>query len=99
MPQPKPMSRRRWIAVWAVLCAGGLAATAALNPSSPRDPEPTKPVSAECGQYIANIERQLAKAKQEGEEDGVLTFSRIQVGAEDCSDELREHFADEGEQR
>lgn len=83
-----------WIAVWAVLCAGGLAATTALNTSSPRDLEPTKPVSAKCGQYIANIERQLAKAKQEGNEDGVLAFSGIRVGTEDdCSDELRNHFA------
>lgn len=90
-----PMSRRMWIAVWAVLCAGGLAATTALHSSSPRDLQPTKPVSAECGKYIANIERQLAKAKHEGNEDGVLTFSRVRVGTEDdCSDELSDHFAD-----
>ncbi|MEV0521929.1 hypothetical protein AB0I66_00755 [Streptomyces sp. NPDC050439] len=95
MPKPIPMNRRLWIAVWAVLCAGGLAATTALNTSSTRDAQPTKPVSAECGRYIANIEKQLAKAKQEGDdEDGVVALSGIRVSAEeDCGDEFRDHFA------
>ncbi|MEV2253855.1 hypothetical protein AB0I94_25300 [Streptomyces sp. NPDC050147] len=93
MPKPIPMSRRRWIATWAVLCVAGLATTVALNASAPRDPQPKNPVSAECGEYIADIEMQLAKAKQEGQEDGVLAFSRVQVDTkDDCRDELRNHF-------
>lgn len=102
MPEPIRMSRPR-VAVWAVLCAAGLAATttatatatatAKLNASSAPDPQPDKPVSAECAQYIADIEMQLAKAKQEGTGDGVLAFSRVKAGAEDdCRDELRKHF-------
>lgn len=83
-----------WIVVWAVLCVGGLAATTALNTSTPREAQPTKPISAECDRYIANIERQLAKAEQKGDdEDGVVAFSRVRVGAEDdCRDEFRDHF-------
>ncbi|MET7296206.1 hypothetical protein ABZS79_29465 [Streptomyces griseoloalbus] len=93
MPKPIRMSRRTWVAAWVVLCAVGLAATAELNASSTPDPQPGQPVSAECAEYIADIEMQLAKAEQEGEEDGVLTFSRVQVGTEDdCLDELRDHF-------
>lgn len=95
MPEPISMSRVR-VAVWAVLCAAGLVATTGLNSSSARDSQPEQPeqsVSAECGQYIADIEKHMAKAKQEGKEDGVLAFSRIQVDAEgDCHDELRNHF-------
>ncbi|MBL3671285.1 hypothetical protein JL475_36310 [Streptomyces sp. M2CJ-2] len=90
MPKPIGTSRRMWVATWAVLCA---AVTAELNASSAPDPQPEKPVSAECAEYIADIERQLAKAEQEGKDDGVLTFSRAQVGTEDdCSKELRNHF-------
>ncbi|GAA1932143.1 hypothetical protein GCM10009837_67320 [Streptomyces durmitorensis] len=49
--------------------------------------------SPECAEYIADMERQLAKAEQEGEEDGVLGFSRVRVGSEDdCRDEFRNHF-------
>ncbi|MFK0046000.1 hypothetical protein ACIQU4_18150 [Streptomyces sp. NPDC090741] len=92
MPKPIRMSRT-WVAVWAVLCAAGLAATAELNVSSAPDPQPEKPVSGECADYIADIEMQLAKAKQEGKGDGVLTFSRVKVDAEDdCRDDLRNHF-------
>ncbi|MFG3154892.1 hypothetical protein ACGF7W_22900 [Streptomyces sp. NPDC048219] len=97
MPEPTriPMSRRRWIAAWVVLCAAGLAATAALNASSTPDQRSgvdEKPVSAECAEYIADVERRLAEARQGGEDDGVLAFSRTSAGAEDCSDELRDHF-------
>ncbi|MFI1422943.1 hypothetical protein ACH4VX_34310 [Streptomyces sp. NPDC020731] len=76
-----------------VLCAVGLAATAELNASSAPDPQPEQPVSAECAEYIADIEMQPAKGKQEGRGDGVLVFSRVQVGTEDdCLDELRDRF-------
>ncbi|MDQ0578771.1 hypothetical protein [Streptomyces rishiriensis] len=93
MPKPIRMSRRTWIAAWAVLCAVGLGATAELNASSTPDPQPEQPVSAECAEYIADIEGQLAKAEREGEGDGVLAFSRGGVGASgDCLDELRDHF-------
>ncbi|MFE7112701.1 hypothetical protein ACFU98_37855 [Streptomyces sp. NPDC057575] len=93
MPKPIRMSRRSWIAVWAMLCAAGLAATAGMNASSAPDPQPEKPVSAECAERIADIETQLAEAKREDKEDGVLVFSRIQVGTEDdCRDDLRNHF-------
>lgn len=92
MPKPISMSRMR-VAAWAVLCAGGLAATAGLNASSAGDSQPEKPVSAECAQYTQDIEKQLSKAEQEGKEDGVLAFSRLQVDAEgDCRDEFRNHF-------
>ncbi|MER8225629.1 hypothetical protein ABTZ58_34800 [Streptomyces sp. NPDC094143] len=87
------MSRRAWVATWAVLCVAALAATAALNasPAAP-DPQPEKPVSAECAEYIADIEKKLAKAKAEGNDDGVLAFTRTPVGADDCSDAIRDHF-------
>ncbi|MGV9580332.1 hypothetical protein ACWDRZ_27185 [Streptomyces sp. NPDC003509] len=92
MPEPIRMSRRAWVATWAVLCMAGLAATAGLNVSSSPDPKTEEPVSAECAERIADIETQLAKAKEEGN-DTVLTFSRIQVGDEnDCTDELRHHL-------
>jgi hypothetical protein len=72
----------------------GIAATAWLNAASAPDPRPEVPVSPECAEYIADIEKQLAeaKAKQQGADGGVLAFSRSKVGAEDCSDELRDHF-------
>ncbi|MET7911418.1 hypothetical protein ABZ612_20200 [Streptomyces avermitilis] len=93
MPEPIRMSRRSWVAAWAVLCAAGLAATASLNASSAPAPQPEKSVSAECAERIADIETQLAKAKQEGKGDGMLVFSRVQVGTEDdCRDDLRNHF-------
>ncbi|MFJ8754607.1 hypothetical protein ACIREO_35630 [Streptomyces sp. NPDC102441] len=93
MPKPIRMSRRAWGAAWAVLCAACLAATAKLNTSSAPDPQPEKSVSAACAERIADIETQLAKAKQEGKGDGVLVFSQVQVGTEDdCRDDLRNHF-------
>ncbi|MET8743723.1 hypothetical protein [Streptomyces sp. NPDC004728] len=93
MPKPIRMSRRSWIAAWAMLCAAGLAATAGLNASSAPDPQPEKPVSAECAERIADIETQLAKARREDKGDGVLAFSPIQVGTEnDCLDDLRNQF-------
>ncbi|MEU6687296.1 hypothetical protein [Streptomyces sp. NPDC046832] len=92
MPKPLRMSRCTWVAVWAVLCVAGIAATAALNAFPAPDPQPEKPVSAE---YIADIETQLAKAKREGHDDGVLAFSRTRAGADDCSDEILDHFSDD----
>jgi hypothetical protein len=82
-----------WVAAWAVLCVAGIAATAALNAFPAPDPQPEKPVSAECAEYIADIETQLAKAKVEGNDGGVLAFSRTRVGADDCSDEILDHFS------
>lgn len=75
-----------------MLCVAAIAATAALNAFPAPDPHPEKPVSAECAEYIADIETQLAKAKVEGNEDGVLAFTGTRVGADDCSDEL-DHFS------
>ncbi|MBD0420376.1 hypothetical protein H0H10_14690 [Streptomyces sp. TRM S81-3] len=93
MPKPIRMSRRASVAAWVVLCAGGIAATAGPNASSAADPQPEEPVSAECAEYIADIESRLAKAEQEGKGDGVLAFSRVRVGTEDdCRDELRNHL-------
>ncbi|MFE5242371.1 MULTISPECIES: hypothetical protein [unclassified Streptomyces] len=92
MPETIRMSHRAWVATSALLCGAGLAATAGLNASSSPDPNPEEPVSAECAERIADIETELAKAKDEGN-DTVLTFSRVQVGdRNDCSDELRHHF-------
>ncbi|NEE17369.1 hypothetical protein G3M58_64245 [Streptomyces sp. SID7499] len=52
----------------------------AAEPRSPApDPQPGKPVSAEC---IADIEAQPAKAKREGNDDGVPAFTRTPVGAD-----------------
>ncbi|WP_331740033.1 hypothetical protein OG613_45135 (plasmid) [Streptomyces sp. NBC_00015] len=93
MPKPLRMSRRTWVAAWVVLCVAGIAATAALNAGPAPDPRPEKPVSAECAEYIADIEAQLAKAKVEGNDDGVLAFSRTRVGADDCHDALLDHFS------
>lgn len=87
---------RCWVAARAVLCVAGMAATAALNAFPAPDPQPEKPVSAECAEYIADIETQLAKAKSEGNDDGVLAFTRTRVGADDCSDEVLDHFSGEG---
>ncbi|MFH8805554.1 hypothetical protein ACH4F6_39470 [Streptomyces sp. NPDC017936] len=96
MPKLLRTGRRMWAAAWAVLCAAGIATTAALNASPAHDPQPQEPgktVSAECAEYIAVIETQLAKAKEEGKDDGLLTFTRNRAGADDCSDELRDHFS------
>ncbi|QIJ60639.1 hypothetical protein [Streptomyces sp. JB150] len=96
MPKPLPSSRRTWVAAWAVLCVAGTAATAALNASPAPGPRPGtshEPVSAECAAYIAAVERELAKAAERtGEEGGVLAFTRVRTGAEDCDDELRDHL-------
>ncbi|WP_097869320.1 hypothetical protein [Streptomyces sp. rh34] len=94
MPEPIRMSRRTCAIAWAVLCVAGFAATAGLKAASESGPRPEKPVSAECGEYIAYIEMQLGKAKLEGEGDQILAFSRGRfVGtADDCGDDLRDHF-------
>ncbi|MEU5768975.1 hypothetical protein ABZ782_23980 [Streptomyces asoensis] len=94
MPKLSRTSRRTWIAAWAVLCAAGTAATVALNASPAPDPQPEKPVSAECAEYIADIESQLAEAKAQGsDDDGVLAFTRTRAGTDDCSDEVLDHFS------
>ncbi|MGW7271801.1 hypothetical protein ACWGH5_14870 [Streptomyces sp. NPDC054864] len=94
MPKPISMSRRKWVAAWAVLCAAGLSVTAALDASSARDQQPEKSVSAECDKYIADIETQLAKAEQEGKEDGVVALAGVHAGPEndDCDDAFRDRF-------
>ncbi|WP_217167799.1 hypothetical protein [Streptomyces sp. AC512_CC834] len=93
MPKPIRMSRRMWAAAWAVLCAAGLAATAALNASSVPDQQLEKPVGTECAEYIADVEVRLAEAGQEGRGGEVLAFSRVRAGTEnDCGEELRNHF-------
>ncbi len=81
------------VAVWVVLCVAGIAATAALNASPAPDPQPEKPVSAECAEYIAGIEAQLTKAEREGTDNAVLALTRTRAGADDCSDEIRDHFS------
>ncbi len=60
MSKPTRMRRRTWAVAWAVLCAAGLAATAALQNSSAPDPRPARTVSAECDELIAEVEKQLA---------------------------------------
>ncbi|MEU5519114.1 hypothetical protein AB0L56_01155 [Streptomyces sp. NPDC052079] len=93
MLKPIRTSRRTWVAGWVVLCAAGLAATAGLNASSAPDAQPERPVSAECAEYVADIERQLAEAKQESKGDAMLVLSRVKAGTgDDCSDELRDHL-------
>ncbi|MFD4021895.1 hypothetical protein ACFWRV_00010 [Streptomyces sp. NPDC058576] len=93
MPKPIRMNRRTWVAAWAALCAAGLVATAQLENSSAPGPPPEKPVSAECRKFIADIDTQLARAGQRGEEEGVLAFSRSRVDTgEGCHDALRAYF-------
>ncbi|MEU0382686.1 MULTISPECIES: hypothetical protein [Streptomyces] len=86
------MSRRTWVVAWVVLCVVGLAGTAGLKASSAPDPQPRKRVSAECRDLIADTKKQLDKARPDSGNEGILTFSRQQHGAEDCSDELRDFF-------
>ncbi|MFM9589298.1 hypothetical protein ACKI1J_11740 [Streptomyces scabiei] len=93
MPEPLWMSRRTWVAAWAVLCVAGVAATTGLNASPAPDPKPEQPVSAECADYIATIEARLVKAETEGDDDGVLAFARTEAGADDCSDAVLAHFS------
>ncbi|MFJ1958952.1 hypothetical protein ACIOGT_38560 [Streptomyces microflavus] len=92
MPKLRRMGRQTWGAAWVVLCVAGLAGSAGLEASSAPDPQPDSHVSAECRELIADIERQLDKARQQGGNDGLLAFSRQQPNAEDCSDELRDFF-------
>lgn len=91
-------SRRTWIAAWAALCAGGVAATAALNASSTPDPRPEKTVSAECAQRISDLDASLAKAKADAAAGGGRQETVVAVGglrssdAEDCDDEVTDHL-------
>ncbi|WP_409235311.1 hypothetical protein [Streptomyces sp. PA5.6] len=97
MPMPRPRRRRTWIATWAVLCTGGVAATAALNTSSTPDRPPEEPVSAQCRAYIAEVDRQLAEAEAEqgGGRDRVQAYAGIRNSGEDgCDDELGRHLRD-----
>ncbi|MBK3586849.1 hypothetical protein JHN49_25160 [Streptomyces sp. MBT57] len=90
MPKPRRTGHRTWVAVWAVLCVGGLVGTAGLKASSAPDPQPKKHVSAECRELIADIKTQLDKARPAAGDDGILAFSRQRPSAEDCSDEIRD---------
>ncbi|MEU8957271.1 hypothetical protein AB0C93_23550 [Streptomyces sp. NPDC048518] len=96
MPARIRTSRRTWVAAWAVLCAGGIAATAGLNASATPDPHPEKSVSAECAEQIADIDAQLATAEREaarGEGNPLLAISGIRTaGEENCDEELRDHL-------
>ncbi|WDT90254.1 hypothetical protein H0E86_34495 [Streptomyces sp. SCSIO-PteL053] len=93
MSKPIRMRRRTWAVAWAVLCAAGLAATAALQNSSSPDPRPARTVSAECDELIAEVQKQLAKPGQQREEEGILAFSRGSASTlEDCDDELRRYL-------
>ncbi|MFJ5779740.1 hypothetical protein [Streptomyces sp. NPDC093094] len=95
MSKPLRMSRRRWVvAAWAVLCVAGFAATAALDAFPAPGAHSEEPVSVECAEYIRNVEKQLAEAEREGNDDGVVAFTRVRVGADDCSDEVVDHFRD-----
>ncbi|MFJ4709192.1 hypothetical protein ACIP6I_30685 [Streptomyces anulatus] len=94
MPKPIRMGRRTWVAAWAVLCVAGLAATAGLRSAPAPDPQPARPVSAECREFIASVKTQLDEAEQKGG-DGILAFSRGRVSTVDCADELRNLFRGE----
>ncbi|WP_411078987.1 hypothetical protein [Streptomyces sp. cmx-18-6] len=99
MSKPIRMNRRTWAATWAVLCVAGLAATAGLKAASAPGPHPEKPVSAECREHVAYVEKQLEKARQkgegEGEGEGILAYPRRGVDPVDCTDELRDLFRSE----
>jgi hypothetical protein len=97
MPRTTWTRHRTPVAVWAVLCAASLAATVVLNTSpapGPRQPkEPEEPLSTECAAFVAELEKQLAEAREGGREGDVLLFVRTRVGAEDCHDVLPSHLA------
>lgn len=65
----------------------GLAATTWLQAAaSPPEARPERPVKAECREYIAEIEGQLASATWDGSERaGIVTFMPVGL---DCQDEL-----------
>ncbi|APS17678.1 membrane protein [Streptomyces sp. Tue 6075] len=93
MSKPIRMRRRTWAGAWVVLCAAGLAATAALQNSSAPEPRPAKTVSAECDELFAEVKKQIAKSGQQREEEGILAFSRGSASTvEDCDDELRRYL-------
>ncbi|MET8468436.1 hypothetical protein ABZY90_05295 [Streptomyces sp. NPDC006422] len=99
MPEPKPTNRRAWIAVWAVMCVAGLAATSALNTSS-STPEPSRDErlgSDGCDRRIADLDQWVAERKQEREEEGkgsgIVALSAVHVDDDDvCHDAITEHF-------
>ncbi len=94
MSKPIRMRRRTWVGAWAVLCAAGLAATAVLQGSPAVDPRPARSVSAECGELIAEVERQLAESGQQRGEEAIVAFGRGSAGTlDDCDDELRSHLS------
>lgn len=102
MPEPKPTNRRVWIAAWAALCVAGIAATSALNTtSSPPEPSRDRPLSADCDQRIADLDKWVAERKQEraeereeeGKESGIVALSAVHVDDDDvCHDAITEHF-------
>ncbi|MFI5658472.1 hypothetical protein [Streptomyces sp. NPDC051684] len=98
MPKPIPVNRRSLIAAWAVLCLGGLAATAALNASPTRErqtePRPERQSAhADCDARIAKLDKWMAVREQEDKESGDATLSAVQVDPEDvCHDAVAEHL-------
>ncbi|CAL9441718.1 hypothetical protein [Streptomyces griseomycini] len=68
--------RRRIVAGWAVLCLGGLAATAALRaePSAGTaeapagEPSPTGPYAVDCREIADHVERVRAEVERERKE-------------------------------
>lgn len=100
MPKPTPMNRRTLIAAWAVLCLGGLTATAALNasptPGQHTGQKPEKqPAHADCDARIAELDKWTAAREQKDKESGDITFSAVQVEPDDaCHDAIVEHVDD-----
>ncbi|MFJ9637203.1 hypothetical protein [Streptomyces sp. NPDC101178] len=87
MPNPRRMSRRAWVLTWAVLCATGLAATAWLQAAaSPPESRPERPVKAECREYIAEVEGQLADVTVD--DSGRVGIVTVLPGGLDCRNEL-----------
>ncbi|WP_432151591.1 hypothetical protein [Streptomyces sp. bgisy029] len=87
MPNPLRRSRRAWLLTWAVLCAAGLTATAWLQAAaSPPEARPERPVKAECREYIAEIEGQLANVTVDS--SGRVGIVTVMPGGLDCQDEL-----------
>ncbi|MFE5206923.1 hypothetical protein [Streptomyces sp. NPDC056600] len=98
MHPPAWKNHRVLVAVWAVLCGASLVVTLALEASpapvpAPASREPGGPVSADCAAYVADVERTLAEARQEGRAVDVQNFTRAESGAEDCDAAVRDHMA------
>ncbi|MFF3871514.1 hypothetical protein [Streptomyces sp. NPDC001978] len=91
------MSARAWIvAVWALLCLGGLAATSALD-AGPATKKPTPRETAvdtaavDCERIADEIERDRAEARETPQPTGRPDFVAQSVAvAQECADELEE---------